>query len=306
MENRTWTLEPADRVERSTFQTEEGWGGRPQGGIAPSRKTPNIFIFLKATAEQEFGYADGWHTDGCLHYTGEGQVGDQTMPGVNNSLLNHKREPRQEVRVFEGSGGPVAYVGRFEVDDNQPYYRTDAPDRKKNLRQVIVFRLRPLEVDSARIPARAIDAPVVKMAPLENHQSDGYLQIPNIERREVVKREAALVAKYKEYLTDKADEVSSHHYKPAPEPRYLRNDLFNETRKHLIEAKGQVTREAIRMLIGQVTDYSRFEADPDIETAALLPERPRPDLEALLKTAGIVAVWAEGDGFADNARGKFS
>jgi hypothetical protein len=59
------------------------------------------------------------------------------------------------------------------------------------------------------------------------------------------------------------------------------------------------------MAIGQVFDYRRF-LDPPPAMAVLLPRRPRLDLEALLASAGISAVWPEGNGFADNADGRFT
>ena len=36
------------------------------------------------------------------------------------------------------------------------------------------------------------------------------------------------------------------------------SDVYDVTRNNLLEAKGTVTREAIRMAIGQVADYRRF------------------------------------------------
>lgn len=306
MQDREWTLRSGDTINRSAFQVNQEWGGRSQGGIAPSRKTFNIFIFMKTTAAEEFGYADGWHTDGCLHYTGEGQIGDQTTRGVNRSVLEHAQQPRRELRVFDGSGGTVTYLGHFDLDPVQPYYWTDAPDLNGDIRQVIVFRLRPLDVPPDRIPRRGRDASIVRIRPLENHQVEGYLQAPNTRPIQTAKREAALLDRYNRYLMELGNETTSHYYKPATEPRYLRNDLFNETREQLVEAKGCVTREVVRMLIGQITDYRRFEDDPNVEVAALLPEKPRPDLEALLLAAGIAAVWPKREAFTDNTGGRFT
>jgi len=49
------------------------------------------------------------------------------------------------IRLFEGSGGEVMYVGRFEVDPNRPYEQTQAPETGGGpMRTVIHFRLRPV------------------------------------------------------------------------------------------------------------------------------------------------------------------
>ena len=50
----------------------------------------------------------------------------------------------KSVRLFEGARGEVEYVGEFRVDPNRPFYTTDAPDANGEMREVIVFRLRPV------------------------------------------------------------------------------------------------------------------------------------------------------------------
>ena len=83
------------------------------------------------------------------------------------------------------------------------------------------------------------------------------------------------------------------------------SDLYDQTRQNLIEAKGTGSREAVRMAIGQLADYGRF-TPKDTATAVLLPERPRQDLEALLRSQGISSVWQVGSGFDDNAGERFT
>jgi hypothetical protein len=79
------------------------------------------------------------------------------------------------------------------------------------------------------------------------------------------------------------------------------------TRTNLLEAKGTVTREAIRMAIGQLADHRRF-IEPRPSCAVLLPERLRRDLEALLSAAeGLAMVWpVESGEFADNRAWAFT
>ncbi len=83
------------------------------------------------------------------------------------------------------------------------------------------------------------------------------------------------------------------------------SDLFNDTRNQLVEAKSGISRNDVRMGIGQLVDYARF-VDKRARRAVLLDARPDPDLLKLLDTQGIAAVWRLGDGFADNANGAFT
>jgi hypothetical protein len=59
------------------------------------------------------------------------------------------------------------------------------------------------------------------------------------------------------------------------------------------------------MGIGQLIDYGRFR-DPPPLLAVLVPSRPRPDLEALLRSADVSAVWPTANGFEDNANGRLT
>jgi hypothetical protein len=58
------------------------------------------------------------------------------------------------------------------------------------------------------------------------------------------------------------------------------------------------------MAIGQLVDYSRF-IQPKPNMAVSLPVRPRKDLEDLLLSQGIHAVWQTNKIFEDNASGTF-
>src|SRR4051794_13490841 len=87
-----WTLEPGDSIERKALQAV--YGGRTQGGIGPSRRSPNVLLFSDLVAGEPHGYFDGWMPDGLFHYTGEGQFGDQRMASGNGAILNHRAEGR--------------------------------------------------------------------------------------------------------------------------------------------------------------------------------------------------------------------
>jgi hypothetical protein len=70
-----WNLLPGQRIQRK--QLHALFGGSRQGGIGPSSKSPNVFLFTDPETGMQHGYVDGWQADQCFHYTGEGQRGDQ-------------------------------------------------------------------------------------------------------------------------------------------------------------------------------------------------------------------------------------
>jgi len=94
------------------------YGGSGQGGISPSKKSPNVFIVSDPAVGKQYGYNfDGWH-DGLFRYTGEGQKGDQLLTKGNAAILRHHQHGRS-LRVFEGVRGTVKYLGEFEIERRQ-------------------------------------------------------------------------------------------------------------------------------------------------------------------------------------------
>ncbi len=70
----------------------------------------------------------------------------------------HHAEENRALRLFMGARGTVTYEGEFELDSDQPYYRTDAPETGDGpLREVILFRMRPKDTQP-RPPSSKLDA----------------------------------------------------------------------------------------------------------------------------------------------------
>lgn len=315
-----WSLEPGESIRR--VELHDRYGGSRQGGTIPSRSTPNIMLFKDPLVGQAHGYYDGW-VGNHYYYTGHGQTGDQEFKAGNAAVRDHKSGERA-LRVFRGVGGTVTYLGRFELDDEAPFFRMEAPDSVTgDPRQVIVFRLRPVgdvlrdSQDDLVLPdgisASEIDisvsgagtAPVLTEVPVENQFVEQVTVSRTATSLEIERREQTLVLAYKAYLEAKGLEVARLRIHPPSEARPIICDVYEKSRNNIVEAKGTGSRGEIRMAIGQVLDYSRF-VDPPPSRGVLLPARPRPDLEALLAAASIAAVWPEDDGFSDNAVGRFT
>lgn len=291
-----WTLVPKGRIERVRLHAD--FGGRRQGGIGPSARTPNVFVFTDPVVGERHGYFDGWRDDGYFHYTGEGQRGDQCMVSGNAAIFNHVRDGRS-LRLFMGARGIVQYVGEFEVDRQQPYYTSDAPETKGGpIRNVIVFRLRPKDIASPpstseldRLLARRVEA-----VPVELQWTERTFVEPRRGLYEVERREQKLVLAFRDYLDRLGHDVVRLKIVPDGEAKPLFCDLIDRSTNTLYEAKGTIERGAIRMAIGQLIDYRRFvESSPKL--AVLLPAEPRKDLQDLLHKAGVTPVWAAGSEF---------
>jgi hypothetical protein len=300
-----WTLSPGDEIERRELQAR--YGGRTQGGIGPSRKSPNVLIFSDPVAGEPHGYYDGWRDDGTFEYTGEGQRGDQQMKSGNAAILHHEEEGRA-LRVFMGARGTVRYEGEFQLDSETPYRRTDAPETGDGpLREVIVFRLRPKDTEpgpSASKLDAVLGGPAVEDVPIEQQQTESAFVSPSHEPYEAERREQRLVLDLEAHLRRKRHAVSRKRIVPPGEARPLFTDLNDATTGTLVEAKGTVGRNAIRMAIGQLADYKRFIGDGAPEhLAVLVPSQPREDLRDLLASEGIAIIYPDGTGFTDSTGG---
>ncbi len=270
------------------------YGGRQQGGIGPSSKAPVVLFFTDPATGHRHGYYDGWDADGLYNYCGEGQQGDQRLVQGNKAILKHAEEGRT-LEGFSAKGVNVTYMGEFELVD---HYWTEAHESgSETLRQVVVFRLRPV---GGKVPVQLPDVPetvttsasVTHVSVEEQHTERAFVS-PNREPYELERREASLVLRYRDYLKLQGHKVSRLRVVPAGEVVPLYSDLWDESTGELVEAKGGVTREQMRSAVGQLLDYGRFiEANSRV---VLVPTRPRDDLVAYLQAASIGIVYPEGD-----------
>jgi hypothetical protein len=286
-------LKPGETIKRG--ELHQRLGGREQGGISPSKQSPNVFLFTDQTRGAVHGYIyDGLGDDGLYHYTGEGQYDDQRMVQGNRAVRDHKKEGRA-LHLFDANGPRVTYIGEFEYVD---HYLADAPETNNGrIRSVIVFRLRRLSGDSRLAYSRVhqFDTVPMKEVPVEQHNTERMVINPNREPFEAERREQKLVRELMAALLAEGHEVCRLQLRPDGEPAPLYCDLFDRTAGTLVEAKGSVSRAAVRMAIGQLADYSRL-VKPTPAKLILLPQKPRPDLLQLAASQGIRVTWPDGDG----------
>lgn len=285
-----WTLSPGQKIKRTELHAL--FGGSRYGGISPSRQSPNVFVFTDPSSGEQHGYLDSWKDDGCFHYTGEGQRGDQRMNGGNLAIQEAVKEGRA-LRVFYGTGGIIEYRGRFRLDTDLPVYRADAPETGGGpIRSVLVFRLRPMDGSPEApqgLPAMESLTNVESVA-VEERNTERCVVDPSRKPYEAERRESALVHAFKRFMESKGHTIERTKITPADEAKPIFTDVYVKDLKILVEAKGSTDRPSIRMAIGQLLDYSRFYGgvvEGRVKCAVLLPSLPRKDLLKLLSYAGV-------------------
>jgi hypothetical protein len=290
-----WELAVGETLPRRDVHAK--FGGSRQSGIAPSSTSPNVLVFTNPAKGEKFGYNfDGWHADGTFHYTGEGKVGDQRFRAGNKAIRDHKRDG-QALRVFESSGTSTTYVGEFRTAE-PAYELADAADLNGDLRSVIVFRLEQVNGLAAEpVAAEPMPTPGVVDLPVEANLAETYAATANGEPAERRRAEGGLVNRYAAWLQQQGHDVCRKQVVPPGELQPLYNDLFNITANELVEAKGSIVREAVRMAVGQVLDYARHV--PHASRGVLLPSRPREDLVALVLSADMSCIWESDSGTFD-------
>lgn len=292
-----WTIPLGARIKRTDLH--DRFGGNGQSGISPSARTPNVFIFSEAASGKQHGYVDSWKDDGCFHYTGHGQRGDQQMTQGNLAILEAAQKGRA-LRVFEGAGGTVEYRGQFALDPTQPFYRDDAPETGGGpIRSVIVFKLHPVDgppKGPTGLPAITNKTKVADV-PVEENNTERTIVDPAREPYEAERRESALVQRFKDYMQTHRHTVKRLQITPAGEAKPIFTDAYVKDLNILVEAKGSIDRNSIRMAIGQLLDYRRFIEEATVKCAVLLPELPRQDLLQLLAYADVLIYFPNNQGF---------
>jgi hypothetical protein len=238
------------------------------------------------------------------------------MPDVR-ARWPHVRAPVLSAGESELLGEAMLLAGGVHPRDvenlcREGNYRSN-PRATFDLRQ---FGFRPPgEADAANVPVAPHEVSDESERPIEpeegvlvedtevEKQTNTFIDVrARLESRQASRFEHKLLVEFQAYLEATGERVGAKKIRMGSEPP-LRTDLYNFTRKQLVEAKDEASREKIRMALGQLLDYGRHV--PHDERAVLLPQRPTNDLEQLLKDHDVAIVWRDGDGFLDNAGGAF-
>lgn len=151
-----WTLLRGQTILRARLH--DRYSGIRQGGIAPSKKTKNIFLFTDDSSNNEHGYErDYWKDDFTFLYCGDGQTGDQQLTRRNLQVLNHVQDGRK-LRLFSPVSGKVTYLGELRIDSEHPYELVNGIGRDGKTRQVIMFKLNRV-LEQKNLSAKTLSTP---------------------------------------------------------------------------------------------------------------------------------------------------
>lgn len=291
-----WHLAPGTVIKRTELQAR--YGGSPQGGIAASAQSPNIFLFSDPARGVPHGYIDGPGDGGSYYYTGEGQLGDQRLTRGNAAILNAVRD-NKAIRLFEAADRLVRYRGRFWLDEAHPYTWEDAPESGgASIRTVVVFRLLSEEAATAVPSAMGSlsSETFVEQVSIEEKNAEKFFVEPSRTPYTAERIEAQLVHRFMSFMLSQKHDVHRFKIKLAGELKPIFTDLYVKDLNLLLEAKGTVDRPSIRMAIGQLIDYRRH-ITPEPRCCVLLPSLPRTDLVDLIKHANMEIAYEGKNGF---------
>ncbi|MFC8337586.1 hypothetical protein ACFUJX_11410 [Streptomyces rubiginosohelvolus] len=328
-------LAPGTITNRTEMKAR--FGGGIQGGIQTPANGETVLAYSDPSQGVKYGYTFDGHAEDdehgpLFHYTGEGVVGDQRMTDGNKALLDSVTDGRA-VLLFvaaskKGTPGGVKqwFVGQCVVDPVLPFEERWAPGQDGVIRRVFVFRLRPAEGvqwalrDEDALPAATVDhivelpaspkpsvpVPTTKKPGTKSKKTEKHSTATTVANiiggeREVVRREGQLVTAFEAVLTAEAHEFKSFQITVEGEKGALVPDLYDVTDNVLYEAKGNSTRNAVRMAVGQLLDYRRHVAKQvpkGMRLAVLLPESPSDDVRKLLAAEDIALVTQTKEGFA--------
>jgi hypothetical protein len=296
-----WDIKVGEVLKRKEVHSR--YGGAGMGGIEPSAKTPNVFIFTSDTGSN-YGYNfDEELEDGSFLYSGDGQVGDQDISiGGNKAIVEHRKKGRA-LRIFEAAERDtfVRYVGEFELADAEPEVRR-APDRNGDERDVLVFHLLPVGRTKRFTRKNKVDAKaaVIRRRSERNTQESHTRKI-SASTTLAIRQEGQLQKRYEDYLRSQGIDVDTFEISIPESNAPLRVDLVDFTNNRIIEAKAGLTRGYVREAIGQVLDYvfqlKRLRNEL-WKPAILLPGKPSEDLVELISSLNIELIWEDEQGFS--------
>lgn len=154
--------------------------------------------------------------------------------------------------------------------------------------------------------ASAVSTPSVTDRPVEEAATLAY-EVSGTGPDRRTRTEHELVQRYARWLRTRGLTVVSRAYRVPGSARPILCDAFVRERNVLIEAKANDARSSIRLAIGQLYDYCRFEPSAP-HLAVLLPYQPSVDMRSLLTHADVAWIWPlrTNVGYRDSVGGLYS
>lgn len=271
-------------------------GGSFRHGMTSCSAGSEFLLFHDKKKSVKFGYDvwEGLQADGKFHYTGQGTLGNQTLTKSNLALIR-AGELGHAIHLIESVEGTCTYIGEYLLDDPN-FFIEEAPDAlRESLREVYVFRLSPKSHFENYLPN---DISAQKMTAQSKpwnppNFTDLFSAQISKEAANIVRDEFKLQNEFGSFLLEQGHDVLSFDFKLPRANGTLRPDFWIQDLGLIVEAKPSISREYIRMAIGQVFDYVHLAAELGLQMkpAVLLPSLPSRDLVDLFRELGIQLIY---------------
>jgi len=283
-------IRPGDLVDRAAIHAE--YGGQTGSRIAPSKTTPNVFLFLDSATEERNGAICGLAEDGAFHMVGEGTSGDHGFRRGNLMLLAHRDDGRPLRLFLKHPSGQFRFMGTFELDRDLPMYRVDLPEEREPLvvRDAFVFRLRPVG-EHAPLPATQLARRAGAHDPRMMLPSV-LLPVGDRDKTSVETEAEHLLSAYCHTLSADGHDVVTVRIPLGAGTEMLGVPLLDRTTDTVVISPGSTSRRAVWAAIGEAMDCQRLTGAAN--AMMLLPSEPRGDVLALMDHVGLVAAWPNG------------
>lgn len=287
----SWTIEAGRTLKRR--EVHSIYGGQMQGGIATPLNSKNILVFTDPRSGSKYGYDkhEGLREDGSYAYTGEGQVGDQSLLRGNKALFESAQNGKI-IRLFKVDGTSATYAGGFTLGE-PAFEEREALDINGDLRTVLVFNLVPISADLTVLPNYGGSKAEIKSTITDwsapDWSSYSITQSAKSEAPVLASRiEFELQSAFGNWLISDGRTVKNLSIKLGSSNIFP--DLFDETTNTIFEAKKSASRGHVREAIGQVLDYQNNEriSGNARRCGLLLPGHPARDLIDLCSRLDIV------------------
>ncbi|MDW9444839.1 HNH endonuclease [Sinorhizobium meliloti] len=149
----SWGFERG-RVYNRRADIHGRFGGQQQGGIITPSKH-KLVIIITGEEGLAHGYADRLRPDGVFEYFGEGQVGHMKMQRGNAAIANHSADGAS-LLLFRKTPRGLRFEDEYVYE---AHHLEPAPDRLANMRDAIVFELRPVAAVIEKIEEMAPTSP---------------------------------------------------------------------------------------------------------------------------------------------------
>ena len=275
--------------------------GSESSGLTSCLNGSEYLVFTSSGGEKH-GYDkwEGWHEDGTFTYTGQGQVGDQTVEKGGNRTLLEANANGKPIHLFSETKPKSRlhrYMGQVVLNDPAYQWRIE-PDDNGDLRKLVVFSFIPIDT-SATIPVPEDSFRVTEFSEWQPPASDDFYRSSTAGGR-ASREEHKLQAEFGNWLRSRGNVLRKLKIAVPGSSILVEPDLVDDSERLVIEAKASAARVFVRTAIGQVLDYCNLLSmeGREYSPAILLPASPSTDLCELLKDIGITLIIKDPTGFS--------